>query len=101
MHHVLVGYVTIREKYLVDMFVADQARKLLLGADRDAFGVVIASQLGWVCSAFNVGDLGSGESDHLIGRVAAQVGVEIMEVPPGSPHDQNALLCHIIPFSLR
>ena len=91
-HHVDVADVGVAEHHLVDVLGGDQVLEPLLGDDRDPLGVGGPGQGGRVGAVVDVGDLGGGERHHLGGRVATERAVEVVEVPPGGPHDDHPSL---------
>ena len=72
-HHALVRDVAVGEDDLVRRQLADQARQLRLGMDRDALRVARPRQLGRIAAAIDVGDLRGGEGHHLGRRIVAEV----------------------------
>ena len=88
-HHIFMRHIAVGEDDLVHLVLVDQVDQFALGVDRDAFWVQLASQFGRVGAAFDIGDLGGGESDHLVIRVVAEEDVEIVEVASGGAHDQG------------
>ena len=89
-HHVLVGHVGVGEHHLIHFPLADQRRQFRLRVDGNPVGVQFPGQFGGVSPPLDVGYLGGGEGDHLVGRVVAEIDVEVVEVAPGGSHDDDS-----------
>ena len=74
----------------VDRSVAHDLLELRFGPDRDAGRVERAGELGRISPLGDSGDLGRREGDHLERGIVAVDDVEVVEVAPGSAHDQDA-----------
>ena len=89
MHHVLVGYIGIGKDDLFDAQFLDQARQLVFGVNRDTLGVELTGQFFGVEAAFDIGDLGGGESQDVVILIPSEKGIEVVEIAPGGAHDQG------------
>src|SRR3990172_8681744 len=76
--------------------------ELILGIDGDSLGVVRTRQFGGIAASFDIRDLGRGEGDDSRAGVLPVSNVEVMEIPPGGPHDEHTGLFHValLPLSL-
>jgi len=89
-YHVLVGDVGIGEDDEVYLVLDDQLLEVVFGEDWDAVGILRSGELRRVLPARDVGDLSSGESDHLVRGVVAVQDVEVVKVPPGGTENNDA-----------
>jgi hypothetical protein len=89
-----VGDVAVGEDDEVDGLIADQAFEVVLGENGNAGGIARAGKRGRIGSAFDVGNLGGGERDHIEGRVVAVADVEVVEVAARGSQDQGARGSH-------
>src|SRR4030042_3161340 len=86
-----MGNVAVGEMDIIHCVLGDEGVEVRLGVDRDTLGVELARELGRVFAALDVRDLGGGEGDNLVGRVVAEIYVEVVEVPSGGAHDDDFL----------
>ena len=68
-HDIFMRHVRIRKNHFLNVVLFDEVEKFFFGFYRDSLGVALASEFGGVNAAFDVGNLGSSESDNFIGRV--------------------------------
>ena len=99
-HHVRVGDVGVREHHFVHAVRPDQLIQLGLRHDRDAGGVAVARQIGWVGAAVDVRDLRRGEGNDVHTGIVTEHDVERVEVASAGPSDDHALHA-VIPRSGR
>ncbi len=94
MHQIIVGHITIREHNLIHIMLFDEFRQLLLGIDRNPFGIPRSRQLRWIPPLLNPRNLSGGECHNIIRSVIAEEDIEIMEVSARSAHDQHFSFSH-------
>jgi hypothetical protein len=90
MHDVLVGDVRVGEDDFVDHVPFDQVSELGFGMDRNSGGIEVTGERCRVDPALDVGNLRRREGDDLVFGPAAVDDVEVVEVPPRGPGDQDA-----------
>jgi hypothetical protein len=69
---------------------AAQCLELRLFEDRDASRVKPPGKGRRIAAAIDIGNLSCRESDDFNGRIVAVDDIEIVEVPSGGPHDDDA-----------
>jgi hypothetical protein len=80
--------IRVGEDDFVDVLAGDQVGQLLLRHDGDAVGIQRPGQRRRVRAPFDAGNLSGGEGHDLRRLVAAEHGVEVVEVAPsGSRND--------------
>src|SRR5262245_40724861 len=95
-HHVVMRDVAISEDDIAHATLLNDTWQVLLRENGDTLGISRAGQLGGVEPPLDVGDLGRGEGDHLIGGVVAEEDVEVVEIASRRPHDDDlARTCHV------
>ena len=90
MHHMLMGDVAVSEHDFIDGTSAAQPLELRLFEDRDASRVKPAGKRRRIAATIDIGDLSCRESDDFNGRIVAVDNIEIVEVPSGGSHDDDA-----------
>ena len=90
MHHMLMGDVAISEHHFIDGMSAAQSLELRLFADRNASRVKPPGQRRWVAATIDIGNLSCREGDDFNRRIVAVDHIEIVEVPSGGSHNDDA-----------
>ena len=96
----LVGHIAVAEHRRVDLCTAHQLLQLALGKNRNSGGIARPRQTRRIAAILNVGNLRRSEGDNFIGRVLAEVDVEIVKIAPGSAHDDDSLHHCSLPSSV-
>src|SRR4029078_1715499 len=90
MHHMLMGDVAVSEHDFIDGMSAAQSLELRLFEDRDAARVKPPGKGRRIAATIDIGHLSCRESDDLNRRIVAVDDIEIVEVPSGGSHDDDA-----------
>ena len=85
-------YIGVREDHLVDLVLFDQRLQLILWIDLDAIGVKLAGQLWRILAPIDIGNLRCRERDHVVTRIIAEVGIEIVKIAPSRTHNNDSYL---------
>ena len=93
-HHVFVGHIAVGEHHPFHVVLGDKLVQVRFGVDRYALRIKLTRKDGWIGLVLYAGDLGGGESDHLIGRVVPEEDVEVVKVAPRGAHDNDPGLFH-------
>jgi hypothetical protein len=86
----LMGDVAVSEHDFIDGMSAAQCLELRLFEDRDASRVKPPGKGRRIAATIDIGNLSCRESDHFNGRIVAVDDIEIVEVPSGGSHDDDA-----------
>ena len=88
-HQGWIRNVAVGKHHDIHVLVADDLFHRVFFHDRNARRIRCASQLRWVMSSGNVGDLRCGEGDYLKFRVIAKYDVKVMKISSSSSKDEN------------
>jgi hypothetical protein len=102
MHHVLVRYIAIGENNLIDMMRSAKLFKVCLGDNFDSIGIKWSRQRCRIPPTSNAGNLRGGECNDIGRSIATVHHVEVVEVSPCRPGNNNSAtlraafcwLCH-------
>jgi hypothetical protein len=98
MHDLYMRKVAVGQDHLLDPMTLYDLRKLLLRKDGNSPGVPGAGELGREKPVLDPRNLGRGEGHDLKGRIVAEADLKVMEVSPGSAHDDHSGSFHCLSF---
>ena len=90
-----MGNVTVGKDNIINLHPQYQSRQICLVQDGNSIGIKLTTELRWISSAFDVGDLRRSEGYYLTVRIVTVDYVEIMKITPGGPHDEDSCSVHI------
>jgi len=89
-----MGDIAVGEDHPIHIVLGDQVLQLLFLIDGNALGIARPGQLRRITAVFDVGDLRGGEGNDFVSLIAPEEDVEVMEITPGSAHDDDPCFRH-------